>query len=192
LTLSVISLGIVTLFGLAAALLLWVVKPLGRASRVSQALANGDLTARIDEAGPLELARLGADVNEMAAALIRRSDELNAYLGKNLETRTEELRTSEQRFRALVEHAADLITVIAANGVITYQSPSITRVLGYDPAEVIGRSCMEFSHPDDLERAAGFIADVTNSHGDVHAITVRARALDGGLATYRDHRDRPS
>jgi HAMP domain-containing protein len=59
LTLSIVGAGVLVLLGLAAATLLWVVKPLGRAARVSQALANGDLTARIDEAGPLELARLG-------------------------------------------------------------------------------------------------------------------------------------
>ena len=46
---------------------------------------------------------------------------------------TEDLhrRKSETRFRSLVAHASDLITVLDADGVVNYQSPSIERVLGY-------------------------------------------------------------
>ncbi len=47
-------------------------------------------------------------------------------------------RQSEARFRSLVAHSSDLITVLDANGVVTYQSPSIERVLGYDVDEIEG------------------------------------------------------
>src|SRR4029078_7180084 len=40
-------------------------------------------------------------------------------------------RRSEARFRSLVAHSSDLITVLDTDGVVTYQSPSIERVLGY-------------------------------------------------------------
>lgn len=180
-------------FGIAAATFRWLVAPLERASRASRALAAGDLTARLDQTGPRELARLGADVNDMAESLIRRSDELNAYLARNLEARTEELQASEQRFRALVEHATDLITVIEADGTIIYQSPSIERVLGYTPADVIGCEFTGFVHPEDLHSVATFVTDAMKSHDAVTSTTVRVRALDG---TWRymtivgtDHRD---
>ena len=45
------------------------------------------------------------------------------------------MRTSEQRFRSLVGHAADVITVLNEDGVIMYESPPITDVLGYRPDE---------------------------------------------------------
>ncbi len=50
---------------------------------------------------------------------------------------TEDLhrRKSETRFRSLVAHASDLITVLDAEGVVNYQSPSIERVLGYTVEE---------------------------------------------------------
>src|SRR5436305_3636990 len=48
-------------------------------------------------------------------------------------------RPSEARFRSLVAHSSDLITVLDANGIVTYQSPSIERVLGYRVDEVEGR-----------------------------------------------------
>lgn len=45
----------------------------------------------------------------------------------------EELRASEERFRALVQHSSDLITIIEADGTIRYQSPSIQQILGFSP-----------------------------------------------------------
>ena len=43
---------------------------------------------------------------------------------------------SEARFRSLVAHSSDLITVLDRSGVVTYQSPSIERVLGYTVEEI--------------------------------------------------------
>src|SRR5262249_57086472 len=48
-------------------------------------------------------------------------------------------RESEARFGSLVRHASDLITVVGADGVISYQSPSIERILGYTVADVVGQ-----------------------------------------------------
>jgi diguanylate cyclase (GGDEF)-like protein/PAS domain S-box-containing protein len=47
-------------------------------------------------------------------------------------------RTSEARFGSLVQHSSDLITVLDSTATIVYQSPSIERVLGYGPDEVVG------------------------------------------------------
>ncbi|HET7807258.1 MAG TPA: PAS domain S-box protein, partial [Gaiellaceae bacterium] len=47
-------------------------------------------------------------------------------------------RQSEARFRSLVAHSSDLITVLDEHGVVTYQSPSVERVLGYAVHEVEG------------------------------------------------------
>jgi PAS domain S-box-containing protein len=47
----------------------------------------------------------------------------------------ETMREKEQRFRALIEHSHDAITLIAADGTILYDSPSVARVLGYPSAE---------------------------------------------------------
>ena len=48
------------------------------------------------------------------------------------------LRRGEARFGSLVQHASDLITVLDAKATVVYQSPSIERVLGYTPEEVLG------------------------------------------------------
>ena len=46
-------------------------------------------------------------------------------------TPQEEWHANEERFRALTEHATDLVAVVDARGVITYASPSYAHILGY-------------------------------------------------------------
>lgn len=65
----------------------------------------------------------------------------------------EALHASEERFRALVQHSTDIITVVDSSGVITYQSPSVLQNLGYAPEETLGLNMLELIHPDDRQRA---------------------------------------
>ena len=58
-------------------------------------------------------------------------------------------RQRERRFQALVEESNDMITVVDADGVFQYQSPTVERILGYDPEETIGDVAWEYIHPDD-------------------------------------------
>ncbi len=80
-----------------------ITDPLRKARVATRAIAAGDLTARVPEGGPAELAALSADVNLIAEALIHRSEELNTYLSKNLESRTAELETSNSALQREVE-----------------------------------------------------------------------------------------
>lgn len=61
-----------------------------------------------------------------------------------------ERQLAEDRSRSLVQNASDIITIIEANGTVRYQSPSIQRVLGYDPQDLAGTSIFAMVHPDDL------------------------------------------
>ncbi|HKI64685.1 MAG TPA: response regulator, partial [Burkholderiales bacterium] len=51
-----------------------------------------------------------------------------------------EHRSAVAKFRALIENATDLVAVIGADAAISYISPSLTRLGGYLPDEVIGRN----------------------------------------------------
>ena len=61
-----------------------------------------------------------------------------------------QLRISEERFRALTEKSSDVITVLAPEGTILYESPSAAVVLGYPPDELVGTNGGDLVHPDDL------------------------------------------
>jgi two-component system sensor histidine kinase UhpB len=62
------------------------------------------------------------------------------------------LRESELRYRSLVEHTSDVITVVDEDGIVRYGSPSVETVLGYLPEELVGRRAAELVHPDDRSR----------------------------------------
>jgi PAS domain S-box-containing protein len=53
------------------------------------------------------------------------------------------------QFRSLVNNSSDLITVLAPDGTIAYQSPSVQRVLARRPADLVGTALGDLVHPDD-------------------------------------------
>ncbi len=65
----------------------------------------------------------------------------------------EELRKSEKYFRAITENAADVLFIVDVQGMITYCSPSVERILGYRPEDLIGMSGFDLIIPEDQPRA---------------------------------------
>jgi len=63
-----------------------------------------------------------------------------------------DVRSRSARFRSLIEHSADGITVVNAQGRIVYASAPAERMLGYRPGEMVGETLLELVHPDDRER----------------------------------------
>ena len=56
------------------------------------------------------------------------------------------LHDSEARFRALVQHSSDVIVSLDAAGGITYVSPAVRRVLGYDVDGMTGSELARLAH----------------------------------------------
>ncbi len=92
----------------------------------------------------------------------------------------ERLRESEERFRALIQNALDIIMVTDADGTIRYMSPSVERMLGYRPEEMLGTNTADYVHPDDLEKGFKELAEALAKPG-VHPVAVetRVRHKDG-------------
>jgi len=61
----------------------------------------------------------------------------------------EALRDNEERYRAIAEHAYDLIFEIRPNGSLLYLSPSCGEVLGYDLNKFRQYNFLDLLHPDD-------------------------------------------
>lgn len=62
----------------------------------------------------------------------------------------ESLQDSEEKYRKLVENINDIVYSINAEGVITFVSNTVEKILGYKQEEIIGRSFTELIYPDDL------------------------------------------
>jgi PAS domain S-box-containing protein/putative nucleotidyltransferase with HDIG domain len=60
---------------------------------------------------------------------------------------------NERHFRSLIENSADLVLVIDPAGTIKYSSPSVMRMGGYAASELLGRSILDFMHPEDIAAA---------------------------------------
>ncbi|MEP7325624.1 MAG: GGDEF domain-containing protein, partial [Gemmatimonadota bacterium] len=88
-------------------------------------------------------------------------------------------RENEARFRSLVQHSSDVIIVTRGDGTIRFVSPSVTRVFGYDPAEMLRQTVTELLHPDDRERAAVFFRHAAETPGVNGPVEWRFRQPDG-------------
>jgi diguanylate cyclase (GGDEF)-like protein/PAS domain S-box-containing protein len=89
------------------------------------------------------------------------------------------LRESERKFRALIENATDIITVLDPSGQITYEGPSLARVLGYNPEALVGRNVFEYVHPDDRPSALKEFERLLKVPGHMTRIEVRFLHGDG-------------
>jgi PAS domain S-box-containing protein len=73
--------------------------------------------------------------------------------------REEARKESEARFRALIENAQDAIVVIDEKGVIRYAGPSVERVVGHSPEEMLGKPVFDFLDPAELGRSLHLLSE---------------------------------
>jgi diguanylate cyclase (GGDEF)-like protein/PAS domain S-box-containing protein len=102
-----------------------------------------------------------------------------AHLMSQADRAHEVLTGSEARFRAFVQRSTDVIGVIDASGVITYVSPSVSEVFGYDPSEVLGHVVMEFIHPDDVDKAVETVNSLAERPLASESVEFRYRHANG-------------
>jgi PAS domain S-box-containing protein len=91
----------------------------------------------------------------------------------------EVIRQSEERFRSIIQYLTDVIFILDRDLVITYESPSGTQVLGYDPGSLIGIQGMQLIHPDDQEMIIRDMKEVFAKHNDYLPTEFRAKHRDG-------------
>lgn len=65
----------------------------------------------------------------------------------------QKVRESEERYRDLVEKVSDVIYVLDTEGIITYVSPAIEPLLGFEPDQITGRPFSQLILPQDLDQA---------------------------------------
>jgi diguanylate cyclase (GGDEF)-like protein/PAS domain S-box-containing protein len=87
-------------------------------------------------------------------------------------------RRSEQRFRSLVQNASDVISIVEDDGTIRYLSPSVERVFGYLPDELIARNVADLAHPEDLPRIRPQLGEASTTI-EGRSTEMRARRRDG-------------
>jgi len=97
----------------------------------------------------------------------------------------ENLLRSEEYFRSLIENSSDIISVMDADGTIRYVSPSITRISGDKPEDIIGDNSFENIHPDDISQLMEVFAEGLKSPGLTMGTEYRIQHKDGSWHTYQ-------
>jgi PAS domain S-box-containing protein len=116
------------------------------------------------------LARMGQAVANALEQKVLRDEKRHA---------DQRLRESERRFRALIEHSADVVVLLDPAGTILYHGPSLTTVLGYQPDECLGRSLLDFVHPDSVSRFQHHLNSLRRYLGSSLAVEHRLRHKAG-------------
>ncbi len=100
-----------------------------------------------------------------------------------------ELSESETRFRNLVEATSDWIWEIDENNVYTYASPKIHDILGYEAAEIVGKTPFDLMPHEEAKRVADIFGTIaaarisfsnlenTNLHKDGHPVVLETSGV---------------
>ncbi len=145
------------------------------------------MTRRLTD--PLRLLTAGAD-RIGAGALntritVRTSDEFGRLalvfnqMAGNLQETLRTLSRREEHFRSLIENATEIITILSADGTITYVSPSAHRILGYPAGVLEGAIFFDFIHPEDKQRIEDICREKAGTPGDTLSMAYRLRHQDG-------------
>jgi PAS domain S-box-containing protein len=88
-------------------------------------------------------------------------------------------KNAEEKFKAIVQHLSDLILILDINYIVKYESPSVSKSFGYVADYFIGKNCLDFIHPDDLEQVKKEIALVLAKSNDFKPTEIRIRHRNG-------------
>jgi len=78
----------------------------------------------------------------------------------------EDLRESEARFRAMFEHSAIGIGIMGLDRKVTAMNPAICKMFGYEAHELLGRTPVFVTHPDDFQESTRQYQDILNDTTD--------------------------
>jgi PAS domain S-box-containing protein len=96
-------------------------------------------------------ASLETKVRERTRALAEANHELRREIAERQKAE-EALQTSEKRFRDLIETTSDWVWEIDKDGIYTYASSQVRKLLGYEPREVLGKTPFDLMPPEEAER----------------------------------------
>jgi len=74
-------------------------------------------------------------------------------LEEEIREKTQKLKESEEKFQLITENVNDVISVFDKNFNLIYINNVQQKISGFSREEVMGKTPMEFMHPDDLQRS---------------------------------------
>lgn len=84
-----------------------------------------------------------------------------------------------EQYRNFVEASNDITAVVGADGTVAYVNSAVTRVLGYDPEDLIGEVGHEYVHLDDREAVTAAMETLRTGPDERRRVECRVRRADG-------------
>lgn len=109
--------------------------------------------------GIIALANSERDYHAKDLELLERLASMYALAVQNMRS-AQTVRESEERFRAIFEHAGVGMATIAPDGRYLQVNPAYCQLVGYTPEEFLKLSVEDITHPDDLAITRGLYEDV--------------------------------
>jgi PAS domain S-box-containing protein len=91
---------------------------------------------------------------------------------------------SEEYFRSIIENVSDIIAIIEIDGSLRYGSPSVCRALGYSRRDLRGIRGIDLIHPDDVRKAAGYLALQIEDPAAAQTIELQVRHASGAWRSF--------
>jgi PAS domain S-box-containing protein len=92
-----------------------------------------------------------------------------------------ELRNSEERFRAVFEHAPYGMCVTGLDGRFTQVNEAYCKMLGYSEQELLGMSWSELTHPEDMESSLRTKGEISRNPGGWEEVEKRYIHRNGSV-----------
>jgi PAS domain S-box-containing protein len=84
----------------------------------------------------------------------------------------------------LLDHAQDKIVLVDESGEVTYANDAVRRILGFEPADIVGDDAFDYVHPDDVEASRAAFERTIRSDGFTETtVEHRFRTAEGGWVT---------
>ena len=116
--------------------------------------------------------------------LLHADGTLRGYRGSDTDItgrkRAEEaLRESVEKFRGMAEQLVDVLFLTDSEGIVTYVSPSTSRMLGWTPEEIVGRHIIEFLPHEEIPKAMSNLQAMVVSGQPSQNLALTMKRKDG-------------
>ena len=88
-------------------------------------------------------------------------------------------RAVDGRYRAMIEQCSEMVFLFDSSARFLYASPAITRLIGYTPEEMLGRTRFDLIHPEDVAYVQSKFQECLDRPGEDVNLTFRYTAKDG-------------
>ena len=171
-----------------------ITRPLQDLRQHFEKASSGDFSLRMATPAGDEISQLSQYFNRFMVQMAEYSDNLKKQIQVRREVENT-LRESEERYRSVMEAAADPIIIYAMDGTVIYFNPAFSRVFGWTLAECRGRKMDHFVPEENWDETHWMINTILSGE-TVPATETKRSTKDGAIlhvsvsgAVYRDRNE---